>query len=89
MKKNILLISEGNNTEHEVSLRSAEHFKNTLSHLGHYILTEVIIGKDSIPRFKSNNEATTYENIFKGIGNVKSLFRSSDHYFYRRCLQTP
>ena len=88
MKKNILLISGGNNTEHEISLRSSQYFKSTLEGSKNFKLVEVVIGKDSIPRLMPGNTEISYQELLTDIdfaipcihgypgetGNIQSLF---------------
>jgi len=88
MKKNILLISGGNNTEHEVSLRSSQYFKSTLEGSKDFKVVEAVIGKDSIPRLMPGNTEISYQELLTNIdfaipcihgypgetGNIQSLF---------------
>src|SRR3989339_602094 len=88
MKKNVLLICGGNNTEHEVSLRSSQYFKSTIESMDKYHLVEAIIGKDSIPRSAPQNTEISYQDLFRNIdfaipcihgypgetGDIQSLF---------------
>lgn len=90
MPKNILLICGGNNTEHDISIKSSDFIKENLEGYEDFNIIQAIIGKDNIIKKFPENKNISYHDLLKNIdfaipcihghpgetGDIQSIFET-------------